>query len=161
MDDKPSILFLVILGVAGSILFSRFTIEGTPAIVFVIPLAIIAALLHDVDAGVTTGIGIAIFNGILIDGLRDWNIIAYALAAGITVYMLYAAYPDNKSSLTAMLFAIVGSLIYILLNDFLNSENILFRDTLFFGTFALAAHVIAANVIITLVAHGLWVKEKH
>ncbi len=160
MADKPSVLFLVILGVAGSVLFSRFAIEGIPAIVFVIPLAIIAFLVHDADAGVTTGLAIAVLNGILIERLRDWDIVAYALAAGITVYAYQATYPQNKSTLTALAFAVIGSLVYILFNDFLSGENIVFRDTLFWGTFAIAAHVMAANVIITLLAHGLWVNEK-
>ncbi|MEK6902444.1 MAG: hypothetical protein AABX02_02550 [archaeon] len=159
MEEKPSVLFLVILGVAGSILFSRFAIEGTPAIVFVIPLAIIAAMLHDTEAGITTGMGIAFLNGIFIESLRDWNIIAYALAAGITVFVLSAAYPKTKTTTAAMLMALVGSLVFILFSDFLQGDNMLFRESLFLGTFALAAHVIAANVIIVLIAHTLWIKE--
>ena len=121
--------------------------------------AILATILHNVESGIVVGVGASVVSGILVHSLEFWDTVSYALAAAVIVLAYDAVYPKNKNELSALLFAVLGALVYELFHQLSTRENILFRLELFLGTqpelgLQILANVFAVGLLLTYYPSG-------
>lgn len=149
MDAKPSTLFLIAIAGVGTALLSPLNVNGTPVIVLAIPFAIAASILYNAEKGIVVGVGASALGGALTSGIDFWGTISFALAAVITVLAYDAIYPKQKNEWSALLFAVLGTLVYEFIRELSTRENILFRPELFLGTTPVLGLQILANAVVT------------
>lgn len=146
--DKPSPLFLIVLGGLGTALLSPLNVNGIPIFLLAVPIAILATILHNAEAGIVVGVGTSVLSGILVNSIELWNMIGMGLAAAVVVLAYDAIYPKQKTDLSAILFAVLGALLVQLASELSTRENILFRTELFLGTHPALGLQIIANVFV-------------
>ncbi len=146
MDAKPSPLFLVVLGGLGTALLSPINVGGIPIFFLAVPMAILATILHNAEAGIVVGVGTSVVSGILVNSIELWDMVGMGLAAAVVVLAYDAIYPKQKTDLSAILFAVLGALLLELTNELTTRESILFRPELFLGTHPALGLQILANV---------------
>ncbi len=149
MDTKPSPLFLIILAGLGTALLSPINANGTPIFVLAIPFAILATILYTKEDGIMVGVGASAAGALLLQSMEFWDMISYALAAGIIVLVYDAIYPKKKEDISAILFAVLGVLVYEFIRELSTRQTILFRPELFLGTNPALGLQILANVFAT------------
>lgn len=151
MADKPSTLYLVVLAGIGSALLSPLTVQGMPIAILVIPFALLASYLYSAQDGMVVGIASSVLAGVLIADAGNWDIVIYALAAGLTVFALDTFYPKQKNTPYFLLFAGVGALLVEVLHDVYTGDSLLLRSEHFLGTNPAAGIRMVFNVLATAV----------
>lgn len=146
--DKPAPLFLIVLGGLGTALLSPVNVGGIPLFYLAVPLAILATMLHNAEAGIVVGVGTSIVSGILVNSIELWDMLGIGLAAAVVVLAYDAVYPKQKTDLSAILFAVLGALLVEFSSELTTRENILFRPELFLGTHPALGLQILANVFV-------------
>jgi uncharacterized membrane protein YgdD (TMEM256/DUF423 family) len=161
MENKPTPLFLVLIAGIGTALLSPITVNGEPIIVFIIPLALVAAYWYKADEGVIVAAGGALLAGIALFTIQEWTLLTYALAAAVAVLAFDSVAGKNKSIAKLTLFVILGTLLFELLNDTHAGQSLLFREENFLGSNPASGIRMVVNAIITWAVLSIWpAKEK-
>ncbi len=160
MDTKPSPLFLVVLAGLGTALLSPLNANGTPIFVLVIPFAIVATALYHTEIGIVVGAGSSILSGVLVHSLEFWNMVSYALAAAVIILAYDAIFTKKKNEISALLFAVLGTLVYEFINELSTRQTTLFRPEIFLGTNPVLGLQIVANVFATGILLSFYHSEK-
>ncbi|MFH0970261.1 MAG: hypothetical protein V1776_02255 [Candidatus Diapherotrites archaeon] len=156
--EKPSPLFLSIVAGIGTALLSPIAVSGEPVVVLIIPIALVAAYLHTANDGILVAVGGSLLAGLTTYSIMNWEIISYALAAGISVIGMTSLF-SKTSGKHVLIFGIVGTILFQLLFDLQAGQNILLRPEEFLGTYPGAGIRILANLFITSIALNIWEKN--
>ncbi len=159
MSEKPSTLFLIVFSTLGSIVFSAFALNGNPVVLFVIPVAVLAALLYDEQTGLLVGITGAVLAGIVLYSIAKWEIAALAIAAGAAGY-LAGRISKQKTPLELVFYTVIGTLIFEVLHGVNTGRTILFRPEMILGSTPETGARLLAGIIIAFALAAYWLPEK-
>ena len=160
MSETPTPLFLVILAGVGTALLSPLSVNGTPFIVLVIPLALLAAYHFGSEAGILVGVSSSVLAGLLTFPIDAWMALSYALAAGISV-LVYEEWGSKQKDIPKLaIAAVVGAVVFELAFDLQTGTNRLFREENFLGTNPLSGLRILGTALLTWIVVSVWPAKK-
>ena len=159
MAETPSPLFLLVLTTIGSALFSVFSLNGNPVVLFAIPVGVLAGMLYEEQTGLLVGVGGALLAGLVLFDLAKWEIIALALSAGIAAY-LAARLSTQKSPLELGFYTVIGILLFDMLHTISSGRTILFRPEMIGGSAPESGARILSGIGIALFLAAYWLPEK-
>jgi hypothetical protein len=160
MSEAPTPLFLAVLAGVGTALLSPLNVDGTPFLVLVIPIALLAAYHHGSESGVGVGIGGSILAGLLTYPIDGWMTLSYALASGIAV-IIYENWGMKEKDISKIwIAAFVGAIVFELAFDLQSGANRLFREEHFLGSSPLSGLRVLTTVLLTGLFVGIWPAKK-
>lgn len=160
MSEAPTPLFLVILAGVGTALLSPLSANGTPFIVLVIPLALLAAYHFGSEAGILVGVAGSALAGLLTFPIDAWTTISYTLTAGISILVYEEWGSKTKDVPKLVVAALVGALLFELAFDLQTGTNRLLREENFLGTNPLSGLRILGTALLTWLVVSVWPAKK-
>ncbi len=149
MPQKPTPLLLIVAGGMGSILLSALPVQGQVVLSLVLPFALLAAALHDLESGFVVGVGISLLSGALTQRIDFWETLIWVLASGVAV-LGYSTYQKNTNpKLYLVLFSILGTLSFEIVHDIYTGDPVFFREENFLGTNPGSGIRLVFNALIT------------
>lgn len=151
-NDRAPISFgsILLLAIVGRLASNALNI---PSVEPIIPLAILAGMLHKATAGFLVGAAGYVVSNILLFSFGPWTFFQ-GLAGGIAGYLGNGT--SKESYLTTVL---IGTLIFELIINLWGSGFIISTDY-FFGSLPFTITHFASNIVFAYVISALWLKEE-
>lgn len=158
MRVTPSPLVLILVGSAITTIFSGLLVQEEPILVGIIPITILAAFIYGTETGIMVGVSTAFLSGILTGRIEGWEIIVYALGAGIGGY-LAGTYAPKKDNFYFLVFIGFATIINELFLNALIGKTPILTEFDFLGSSAIAGLRLMLNIAQGIAFAGIWVPE--
>ena len=151
MAENLSIAVLFVAAIAGSLILQAFNIVGEQVIYPIIPIAVLAILLHKFEDGIVLAAASFVAVGLISRSINgDQTLIlagAGAVAAGIAGIYLNQ-YRDQNGSLKYLIAVWLSTIAFELAKNILNGEIYILNPERFLGSAPAAGIHLAANLLI-------------
>lgn len=141
---------ILLLAVVGRLAFNTLQI---PSVEPVIPLAVLAGMLHKGTNGFLAGAGGYFFSNLLQLSLGPWTFFQ-ALAGGIAGYL-----GTGTTKESYMITVLIGTLIFEIIINLWGAGFVVSTDY-FFGSLPFTITHFASNIVFAYVISILWLKEE-